>query len=104
MLRRLSFGFGMCGFLIAVLFGILWGYLNGHTTMNPHNAPFLSAATDWLWPTGLMLMAWHDKGKWGNVLGLLLSAFANGAIYLLVGLIVGVIVRLIPSRRRQPGH
>jgi hypothetical protein len=88
-------GFGVCGFLIAVLLGGVWGFLNGHTTLNPHNAPFLSAATDWLWPSNLMLMAWHEEGISHNALGLLLSAFANAAIYSLVGLTVGGIVKMI---------
>jgi len=88
-------GFGASGFLIAVLLGSVWGFLNGHATLNPHNAPLLSAATDWLWPSNLMLMAWHKEGIWHNALGLLVSAFANGAIYSLVGLIAGAVVKMI---------
>jgi hypothetical protein len=92
MLRRMIVIFGVCGFLIAVLLGITWDYLIGHTSINPHSAPLLSDATDWLWPSSLMLMAWHHEGRWSNALGILLSAFANGVIYSLVGLIFGVIV------------
>ena len=99
LLRRVIIGFGVCGFLIAVLLSGVWSYLFGHTTMNPHNMPFLSAASDWLWPSGIMLMAWRDEGRWHNALGLFLSAFANGVIYSLVGLIVGGIVKMISVRR-----
>ena len=95
MLRRVIIGFGVSGFLIAVLLGIVWGYLGAHTTMNPRNAPLLSAATEGLWPSNLMLMAWHDEGRWPNALGLLVSAFANSAIYSLVGLIVGAIIKIV---------
>ena len=99
LLRRVIIGFGILGFLIAVLLWGVWGYLNGHTAMNPSNAPFLSTATDWLWPSNLMLMAWHESGGFHDSIGLLFSALANGVIYSLVGLIVGGIVRMISVRR-----
>jgi hypothetical protein len=102
MLRRMIIVFGVSGFLIAVLLAVVWEYLIGHTSINPHSAPLLSNATDWLWPSNLMLMAWHSEGRWGNAFGILLSAFANGAIYSLVGLIFGAIVKSISVK--QQGH
>jgi hypothetical protein len=102
MLRRMILLFGVCGFLVAVLPAVAWDYLIGHTSINPHNAPLLSVAADWLWPTNLMLMAWHKGGRWGNALGILLSAFANGVIYSFVGLIFWTMVKLISVE--QQGH
>lgn len=98
-------GFGLAGFLIAMLLWEVWNYLNGHTAISPGNAPFLSAATDWLWPSSLMLMAWHGSSGFHVLNGLLLSALANGAIYSLVGLIIGGIARMISVRRmtQAPG-
>jgi hypothetical protein len=49
----------------------------------------------------LILMSFHDEGSWHNALGLLLSAFVNGAIYALAGLVVGAIVKLIFGLRNS---
>ena len=100
MLRRTTIMFGVCGFLIALLLGVLWNYSIGHTSINPHSAPILSEATDWLWPTNIMLMAYHNEGRWGNAFGLFLSAAANGLIYSVVGLIVGTILKFVVQRQR----
>ena len=93
-LRRMTITFGVCGFLIALLLGVVWSYLTGHTLINPHSAPILSDATDWLWPSNLILMTYHNEGRWGNALGLFLSAVANGFIYSVAGLIVGTVLKL----------
>jgi hypothetical protein len=99
MMRKIIITLGTCGFVIAVLIGMAWNYLATHTTANPHNAPFLSAATDLLWPSNLMIMAWHDEGRWHNSFGLLLSAFANAAIYSLAGLSAWAIARAMSIRK-----
>jgi hypothetical protein len=94
MIRRMTVIFGVCGFLIAVLLGITWKYLIGHTSINPHSAPLLSDVTDWLWPTSLMLMALHDHGRWSNAVGIFISAMANGLVYSLVGVTLGMIIKM----------
>jgi hypothetical protein len=88
MLKKITVVFGACGFLIAVLLGGLWLYLVGHTSINPRNAPFLNDATDWLWPSNVMLMAWHSHGLAGTVGGLFLSGVANGIIYSTIGFVL----------------
>ncbi len=94
MVLRPTVGFGVYGIIVAVALGATWAYLTGTTTINPSNAPFLSNLTDWLWPSNLMLMAWHADGAWHATLGLLVSAFANGIIYSVVGLLVAAVRQL----------
>ncbi len=101
MLRRMTLIFGVCGFLIALLLGFVWNYLTGHTSITPHSAPILSDATDWLWPSNLMLMTYHNEGRWGNVLGLFLSAVANGIIYSVAGLILATVLKLFVVHLKQ---
>jgi hypothetical protein len=101
-LRRMTIIFGVCGFLIALLLGVVWNYLIGHTSINPHSAPILSDATDWLWPSNLMLMTYHNEGRWGNALGTFLSAVANGFIYSVAGLIVGKVLKLFVVHQEKP--
>jgi hypothetical protein len=55
-----------------------------------------------LWPSSLMLMAWHNTGTWKATLGLLYSAAANGMIYSVLGFVLGSILKffgLQPGRR-----
>ena len=99
MLPRTTAIFGACGFIVAILLGIMWVYLTGHTSINPSNAPFLSGLTDWLWPSNLMLMTWHSRGTWDSALGLAFSAVANGIIYALVGAFVGAAVLFSRNRK-----
>jgi hypothetical protein len=93
--------FGVYGFFIAILLGVVWMYLAAHTSINPHNAPFFSAVTDWLWPSSLMLMARHSEGKWNTALGLFLSAIVNGLIYSVVGLVFGALLKFFPMQRQR---
>jgi hypothetical protein len=100
-LKRMTIVFGVCGFFIAILSGIAWTYLAAYTSINPHNAPFVSAVTDWLWPSNLMLMARHSEGKWNTALGLFLSAIVNGVIYSVVGLVFGTLLKCFPMQRQR---
>jgi hypothetical protein len=100
-LKRMTIIFGVGGFFIAILSGVVWTYFAAHTSINPHNAPFLSAVTDWLWPSNLMLMAQHNEGKWNTALGLFLSAIVNAVIYSVVGLVFGVLLKFFPMQRQR---
>jgi hypothetical protein len=92
-LKRLAVLFGLAGFLVATVLGLLWNYLASHTSVNPTKVPLLGAAIEWLWPTSVMLMAWHSDGWLKAFIGLMLSATANALGYSIVGIILGVVVR-----------
>jgi hypothetical protein len=101
MLKRTTIIFGVCGFFIAILLGIVWMYLAAHTSVNPHNTPFLSSLTDWLWPSNLMLMAWRGEGGWNTALGLFLSAIVNGIIYSVVGFVFGGLFKFFLMQQQR---
>ncbi len=92
-MKRVAVLFGLAGFLVATVLGLLWNYLASHTSVNPTRVPLLGAAIDWLWPTSLMLMAWHSDGWFKAFTGLMLSATANAVLYSIVGIAIVAAVR-----------
>jgi hypothetical protein len=94
-LKSLVLLFGLAGFLVATVLGLLWDYLLSHTSVNAATAPLLDVATNWLWPTGIMLMAWHSDGWLKSLVGLMLSATANALVYSIVGIVIAAMVRWV---------
>lgn len=94
-MKKLPILFALAGFIVAMFLGLLWTYLNSHPTFNPTRVPILGLATDWLWPTNIMLMAWHSDGWLRAFTGVLLSAAANAVLYSIVGTALAAALRWV---------
>ena len=98
--------FIVLGFMNAVLAAGITYYLNSRPDVSQATLQAWSrnSAIDWLWPSGIMLMAADRSSHIVQTVILLFSIVANASLYGIIGLIVGTVWQRLGGRLKSSAN